>query len=229
MKQLYLIIFFLFLNLSLLLAQTTSTSPIPKWTVKYSPISLVDFFTPSIQFAAEQRIARRQSLEYEVGYLTNFDGRYINPNPLQGYRLRVGWRKYRQIDILKSENNPNKKWMRYWGLQMMWKQDFVDKEETFCRANCSYFQRIAYRTETSTIAAYWQLGWVYRVGRFRLDLGVAPGLRIISIKDKGIPDDARIADFNFGSIFNRRPGNDIAFPFFSAVLVLKVGYVLKEN
>lgn len=230
LKQLYYTFFICLFGCPILSAQATLIHPIPKFTLKYSPISLVDVFAPSIQFAVEQRIANRQSLQYEAGYLTSFGGRYINPNSLEGYRLRLEWRRYKQLDVLRSQSSPEKNWMKYTGFQVMWMQHFVDQSKLFCRDNCNYFQQIDYLTSTYNIAGYWHFGWVYRSGNFRLEFGNAVGLRVIDIKDTGIPGDAEAANngFNNRSVFFRTPGRDLRFPFFSATVVVKVGYVLKK-
>lgn len=228
--KLLLNVFFLcFLGSTGLFAQSEIVQPIPKLTLKYSPISLIDAFTPSIQFAVEQRIAKRQSLQYEAGYLTSFGGRYVNQRPLEGYRIRLEWRRYKERDVLKAENNPHKNWIKFMGFQVMWKQHRVDRLEMFCRDDCNFFQNIDYTTQTSTIAAYWNFGWVYRTGRFRMEFGTSAGLRYIDIKDKDIPENAIAVNTEFiPGLFYRAPGRDISFPFFSAVIAFKVGYILKN-
>ncbi|GAB4033657.1 hypothetical protein [Spirosoma gilvum] len=81
-------------------AYTNSPSPLPKWVVKFAPLSLLDL-SSTVQFAIERTIGQQQSLQLEAGYGTqrmNLWQRSDNTNSrysqYEVWRGRAEWRYY---------------------------------------------------------------------------------------------------------------------------------------
>jgi len=194
--------------------------------VKFSFLNLMDFWNPSIQFGVEYRIAKNLYFQNEAGYLFSYqftDSDFSDPGVLStnGYRLRHEARYY-------PVGNGDKLFNFYLNAQATWRQSFEDRRNTFCQADCSFFRDLDYEYQMSAFSITAGVGFqlVFDSG-FTMDFSAAPGVRWITSKFKGVPDDAEMLDpfwSGFEGQWREDPGN---YNVPNLVLGFKLGYVIK--
>ncbi len=188
----------------------------PQLAVTFVPTAFLNY-TPGIQFGVEIATKAEQSLNFEIGYLSLFDGR---SESFKGYRW-VG--EYRFYNPLK---NKPKRYNSYIGGQIHLKQTFLSGLGLFSRDNGSYTQMLDYRVTNTTSNALVVIGELFPIKkRWFLDIAFRAGIRFLDVRFKDVPTDAEIinnnADF-LGFIMNRE-----GYRFFpKAAYSLKVVYLL---
>lgn len=201
------------------IAQTglpTDTIHLPKHIIKFSPISLLDFNTPSFQFSYEQKLKNSAAIQFELGYINNAMY-HVLFQPTQGYRARVELRRYDYWHTRSSNKS-------YIGGMIMLKQSFKEKNNFFDRFDGLYQERIQYQEISTGVAAYFTMGKQFFLNNnTSIEIGFAAGLRYVYISRgfADIPDDAQLEGNN---LFNFEPGSYI-FP--SVFPIFKFGYCIQ--
>jgi hypothetical protein len=199
------------------IAQTrlsTDTIHLPKHIIKFSPISLLDFNTPSFQFSYEQKLKNSAAIQFELGYINNAMYRVLALPPTQGYRARVELRRYDYWHTRSSKKS-------YIGGMIMLKQSFKEKNNFFSRFDGLYQERFQYQEISTGVAAYFTMGKQFFFNNnTSLEIGFAAGLRYVYVGRAfaDIPLDAQLRGNNFLDV---EPGSYI-FP--SIFPIFKFGY-----
>lgn len=208
----HLIFIAFFLSITVSNAQIeTDTVHLPANIFKFSPISLLDFNTPSIQFSYEKQLKNNAAIQMELGYITN-PYRFLQKQ--QGYRARIELRRYDYWHTKSTKKG-------YIGAMIMVKQSFKDELSFFSRYDGLYLEKIAYQEIASGIAAYFTMGKQYLFKyNTSLEIGFAAGVRYVNLERQfdNLPSDAVLITRN---LFDAEPG---AYIFPSVFPVLKLGY-----
>ncbi len=216
MKYYFALIFsFVLINTSN--AQTRAdTVHLPTHIIKYSPLNVLDFNTPAIQFSYEKKLKNSAALQLELGYINKLFHNESYVRPLQGYRAKFELRRYEYWHT-KSTNKS------YIGGMLLIKQSFKSKEGLFNRYDGLYRERFSFQEVSTGGGLYFTMGkQFFFSNRMSLDIGFAAGLRYVNVQRSlnNIPDDAVLER---EQLFDVLPGS-YAFP--SVFPVFKLGYCI---
>lgn len=190
----------------------------PVWVLKYSPISLVDFFTPAVQFSGERFLSDHFSLNLDAGYLFNYPN--LRGEILTGYRLRPSVRFYKA-----SRRNPNA--IKFKVFEFMYKDAYTKKSDWFCRQDCAYLENLQYWRKAETFALNAGFGRLYKVGNsMNVEWHLSWGLRSLEYSTKSLPSDAVMSGVDPFFFGNSPISGFYVFP--SMVIGFKIGWILKE-
>lgn len=198
------------------LRMQNDTVYLPKHIIKFSPISLLDFNTPSFQFSYERSLENNAAIQFELGYINNVIYDIFQFRPTQGYRARVELRRYDYWHTTSKNKG-------YIGGMIMLKQSFKEKDNYFDRFNGLYQERIRYQEVATGASAYFVMGKQFFLNNnTSLEIGLAAGLRYVFIGrgTASIPDDAQLQNSN---LLDVEPGSYI-FP--SIFPIFKFGYFI---
>lgn len=170
-----------FILLALLFFTNIAISQVRPIYIKYAPSSLLDPFTPSIQFAVEQQLSFFRTLHYDLGYIFPFES-LLNRGNLKGYRARMEYRIYPYGMHTEQRNF-------FHGPNIIAKQTIMAKNTFVCvTPDCvSVIQAPAVELTTSIGPGY-GLGWnkIFPSG-FILEFELVSGLVYFFNEDLGLP------------------------------------------
>jgi hypothetical protein len=183
----------------------------PGRSFKVSLMDAIDPFSPAFMLSYEQPFAEFYSVQAEGGFISTFGGKWVQEEPIGGFKTRLEIRKYWPFTAPKD--------FVYIGLQGMYKKmRYPSENDVFCRDGCNYFQWFNFREENNAYAGHLSLGLIFFAGQhIIIDLGGFGGLRVNHRRYVGVPDDATR---RFTRIF-RQPGT-FAYP--SLGVAMKIGF-----
>ena len=190
---------------------------------KFSFTTLADPLYPTVQVAVEHALSERWSLHHQAGYL--LPNSIISDLPEMdrhfGFRLRSGGRLYLQ------PYRPEKLDRTWLEMNFMYQYSNSDIPGDFCRARCSYFQRISYNRRWQVYALSLDFGVInFYTSRIVIESGFGLQGRIVRAQLGSVPPDAEF--FTNGSTVAEwhadREGNELPV---GIGLRFSVGYILK--
>ena len=187
--------------------------------LKFSPLSLMDPVS-SIQFALEHQIGRRQSLQHEVGYITDI---MHDEKNRKGIRLRNEYRYYLEPDESGYGG-------LYLGPEILFIYYNYFQSGTFGRScdnpeGCQYFQRMEIKTNKQVWAITPKVGYQFVVERFVLDLYAGLGYRYVRVKQEGDPGNEIDQRYDFFNV-NKQEGS---YNLPNVSMGMKFGFLLKKR
>lgn len=194
----------------------TDTIPLPEHIIKFSPINLLDFNTPAIQFSYEKKLKNNAALQLELGYINELFYSDWLVQPVQGYRAKFELRRYDFWHTKSTKKN-------YIGGMILLKQSFKEKNGLFNRYDGLYQQHIKYQDISTGFGAYFTMGKQFILNNnMSIEIGFAAGFRYLYLERtlNKVPSDAELQT---SRLFDVKPGSYI-FP--SAFPVFKFGYYL---
>lgn len=160
-----------------------------RYFIKYSPLSLLDPTTPSIQFALEQRITEKYSMHYDLGYINSQQSFFLvsQGGPARGYRSRVEFRIYHKAFAIKKVNF-------FYGPNLIAKQVFQERERFVCvTPDCGSVGFVPYVHMQTSLGVGFGVGWNYFTKNgFSLEFESVTGIVDYRKMDLGLPAIASI-------------------------------------
>ena len=203
-------------------AQNTSTDSITlKGIVKFSPISAVNPVFSAIQFAYEQPLNQRLSLQYELGFRPDSKkASSILLNPYYGINSKVEVRKYKSSFKIGKNH--------FHGIGLNYSQR-TNKGITYHYDQETYTDVLVLNNRMNNFGIYYTMGrhWLYDNG-LSLELGASIGFRYYTISPMNVPNGVNKDDlYNSNSInifgfFPTYSINLLRYTFLSGIF--KVGY-----
>ncbi len=196
--------------------------PSPSPILKFSPLSLADPLG-SVQFALEYPIGSRQSLQHEVGYITEIGSGSEKIKNREGIRLRNEYRYYIDAD----DGIYGCVYLAPEFLYIYYNYSQAGTYGINCSGsgNCDYYQRMYAGMNKQVFAFTPKAGYQLVFRRMVLDLYGGLGYRHVIVKQthKVSPGEYRDPDF-----FNvRKTPGSYNLPNLS--LGMKIGFLLKKQ
>jgi hypothetical protein len=194
-------------------------TPVPVVGLKFSPFSLIDPLT-SIQFAVEYQVAQKNSLQHELGYITQL----LYTDEL-GYRKSSGVRFRNEFRIYLEEKGSNLRGF-YLAPELLliyfrYERNAVYGQDCTGPFNCAYYQRKDYTVQKQVVALHQKVGYQSITNRFLVDIYTGIGYRHVRVRniDEGPNNEGY---YNFIGI--RKEEGVYGLP--SLSFGFKIGYLL---
>lgn len=199
---------------------------------KYSPVSLFDFYNPTImQVGLEHRLTKRSYLEHEAGLITAYRAdNSFNGNPQGitklGWRFQEEWRLYLGESLRQGIGNG------YFSLLASWRYSSFEDWITFFSGDGNFFrtQKVKIEDELAVIAPGFglQLLWDKLL---TVDMSIHAGVAYKKRSNDAFQDsDVFFFDDNWGafpSAFTIRTPTERLAP--HLILSLKLGFITKRK
>jgi len=158
--------------------------PIPKFTLKWSPLHLFDFIT-TFQLALEQRVSKNISVQYEAGPVIPTKVQKGTYHDQRGFKAKFDIRFY-----IKPRT---KNLAFYWASGIYYNHVDYKKSETYYLTNDFYYQYITYGMEYRERGAVLKIGSVFSAKRLVIDfhIGVTGGIVTYESINKPSPERYR--------------------------------------
>jgi hypothetical protein len=195
-------------------------APVPVVNLKFSPFSLIDPLT-SIQFAVEYQVARKSSLQHELGYITQL--LYVDE---LGYRKSSGMRFRNEFRIYLEKKGSNLRGF-YLAPELLliyfrYERNAVYGQDCTDRFNCAYYQYKDYTVQKQVVALHQKVGYQSITNRFLVDIYTGIGYRHVRVRNIDAPPIYEFYDdFSFSS---RKVEGNYGLP--SLSFGFKIGYLL---
>lgn len=186
----------------------------PRFALVFTPSAVLHPRIPAAQLGGEFNFGEHITFVQEGGFIYKNQGKIINQT---GYRIRSEIRFFLSNYELNQANF-------YVGLQYRnWKFKY-DTDNTFCRYDCLYLQRIEYEVEQQAQGLNFTLGLVHPFpSGFQMEWGAGLGGITRTNTPRNIPEDAELIEQNIFAFF--RPNEEYFKANEIAILMwIKVGY-----
>jgi hypothetical protein len=214
-----------------LIAQENGTNwrddrPAPRFILKYSPISHLDFYNPVLfQLGLEHRLSDQLYLEHEVGLISAFRNQNGRDNEGQ---YKWGWRLQEEIRYYYNQAPQWNSLNAYLSGLATWRNTSFDNWVTASYRNGAYFRNFEAEVEEEIFALAFGIGahilWDKVI---TIDMSAHYGVKYME-RTSGVPNDADwfLDDSGSGWIspFEVRDEREGFFPHF--IFSLKVGFIL---
>ncbi len=197
--------------------QTKAAKPVVN--LKFSPLSLIDPLT-SIQFAVEYQVAGKNSLQHELGYITQ-----LLYNEELGYRQSSGMRLRNEIRIYLSEKGKELRGF-YLAPELLfihfrYERNAVYGQDCTDPYDCAYYQYKDFRVQKQVYAFHQKVGYQSITNRLLVDLYAGIGYRHVRVENIDKPPYNEY----YYDYFNVRKGEGL-YGLPSLSFGFKIGYLL---
>ncbi len=207
------------LLLSAQVRKTDSIAWAPRAIIKFSPLHLLNFY-PTVQVAFEYRIARRISLQTDVGVALNYSNQNARFLDRRGVKFKQDVRYY--LSPVNSSSNAHYLSAEYYG-------NFINFDREVWGLSCfdldcinQFRQRYFFTVRHREHGIGLRYGIHYFQGRFDFDFGFGFLARFVRYQQPTVPGEA----INWALIRIPNERNRISF---GPTIGLRIGYLISPR